>query len=198
MARELQARHFLVFAILVSFFFLSSTIQARTPHAQTHCHHAIMNPTGSHGVTGRNSKHPIILAFKLVDDTIEEMKLDFTTAGLFTKLKTCIWNESLAFISSENYRECSMWVRTQCGSGNTLERKFTIRMLRPERYFKVLGFRNHGQIIEEIGSREGNGVLSSYDPQTRQTTRLGGGLEGKFGEFRVATFFESLALLDKR
>jgi hypothetical protein len=32
---------------------------------------------------GRNSKHPIILAFKLVDDTTEEMKLDFTTAGLF-------------------------------------------------------------------------------------------------------------------
>ncbi|KAE8021566.1 hypothetical protein FH972_007445 [Carpinus fangiana] len=52
MARELQARHFLVLAILVSFFFLSSTIQARTLHAKTRCHHAIMNLTGSHGVTG--------------------------------------------------------------------------------------------------------------------------------------------------
>jgi hypothetical protein len=52
MARELQARSFLVLVILVSFFLLSSTIQARTLHAQTHHHHAIMKPTGSRGVTG--------------------------------------------------------------------------------------------------------------------------------------------------
>ncbi|KAE8021569.1 hypothetical protein FH972_007448 [Carpinus fangiana] len=57
MARELQARHFLVLVIFISFFLLSSTIEARTLHAhQTHHHHAIMKPsgTGSHGdgVTG--------------------------------------------------------------------------------------------------------------------------------------------------
>ena len=52
MAREFQARHLLVLAILASFFFLSCTIQAHTLHAQTHCHHAIMNPTENHGVMG--------------------------------------------------------------------------------------------------------------------------------------------------
>jgi hypothetical protein len=52
MAIELQACRFLVLVILVGFFLPSSTIQARTLHTQTHDHHAIMKPTGSHGVMG--------------------------------------------------------------------------------------------------------------------------------------------------
>jgi len=52
MARELQARRFLVLVILVSFFLLFYTIRARTLHVKTHHRHAIMKPTRSHGVTG--------------------------------------------------------------------------------------------------------------------------------------------------
>jgi F-box interacting protein len=110
----------------------------------------------------------------------------------FNKIVTIDYMGSLAIVHfPDNPLYCSIWVRKE---ENLWEN--TIRIAIASGFlWNVLSFRKNGHIIIET-SRDMVGFpeLCSYDPESKEVTRLG--IRGEFNKFCVDTYMVSLALLN--
>lgn len=137
-----------------------------------------------------------VLAFSVHEKVFNEIKLPvsslFSLSSRSYNMATIEYRGSLAIAYfPKNKKSCSIWVRND---DNSWENKINIE-IGFGLLWTVLSFRKNGHIILEasidiIGTVE----LCSYDPESKEVTRLG--IRGEFDNFCVDNYMVSLALLN--